>query len=90
MPTTVSRIALFALAVALTFAGTARVAGAMEGGGPADDPRSRILGNWLTADGSGIIRISVAADGSYEGRIVGGNQPGRRDARNPDASLRNR
>jgi len=56
----------------------------------ATDPKQLILGNWLTADGGGIIHISLAADGSYEGRIAGGNQPGRLDTRNPDESLRGR
>ena len=53
-----------------------------------DDKQSRILGNWLTESKDGIIQISHAAGGAYEGRIVGGNQPGRLDAKNPDAALR--
>jgi uncharacterized protein (DUF2147 family) len=55
-----------------------------------DNKQSRILGNWLTESKDGIIQISVAAGGTYEGRIVGGNQPGRVDAKNPDQALRTR
>jgi uncharacterized protein (DUF2147 family) len=53
-----------------------------------DEKQSRILGNWLTEPKDGIIQISVAAGGTYEGRIVGGSHPGRVDERNPDASQR--
>jgi uncharacterized protein (DUF2147 family) len=56
----------------------------------AADPRQLIVGNWLTADRGGIIQISLAPDGSYVGRIAGGNQPGRLDTRNPEESLRGR
>jgi len=55
-----------------------------------DDKQSRILGNWLTESKDGIIQISQAAGGIYEGRIVGGNQPGRLDEKNPDATLRSK
>jgi uncharacterized protein (DUF2147 family) len=55
-----------------------------------DDKQSRILGNWLTESKDGIIQISSAPGGIYEGRIVGGNQPGRLDAKNPDATLRSK
>jgi uncharacterized protein (DUF2147 family) len=54
----------------------------------ADDQQSRILGNWLTESKDGIIQISVTAAGTYEGRIVGGNHPGRLDEKNPDPALR--
>jgi uncharacterized protein (DUF2147 family) len=53
-----------------------------------DDKQSRILGNWLTESKDGIIQISAAASGMYEGRIVGGNHPGRVDEKNPDPALR--
>ncbi len=59
-------------------------------GRAAEDPRALILGNWMTSDKSGIIQIAALPDGSYEGRIVGGNQPERRDTKNPDAALRDR
>ncbi len=59
-------------------------------GRAAEDPRTLILGNWMTSDKSGIIHITALPDGTYEGRIAGGNQPGRRDDKNPDKSLRNR
>ena len=48
-----------------------------------------MLGNWLTQDRDGIIEISVAVDGTYQGRIVGGNEPARLDTTNPDPALRN-
>ena len=53
-----------------------------------DDKQSRILGNWLTESKDGIIQISVAAGGSYAGRIIGGNHPGLLDEKNPDPALR--
>jgi uncharacterized protein (DUF2147 family) len=55
-----------------------------------DALQTRILGNWMTSDKSGIIQIVALPDGTYEGRIVGGNQPNRRDAKNPDQALRER
>jgi len=54
----------------------------------ADTALARVGGNWLTEPRDGIIQVSVAADGSLEGRIVGGNQPGRKDERNPDPARR--
>jgi uncharacterized protein (DUF2147 family) len=53
-----------------------------------DVQAQQVLGNWLTQDRDGIIQISVAPDGSYQGRIVGGNGPGRLDTTNPDPALR--
>jgi len=53
-----------------------------------DDKQPRILGNWLTESKDGIIQISAAVSGVYEGRIVGGNHPGRLDEKNPDSTLR--
>jgi len=50
----------------------------------ADDQGALILGNWLTEPHDGIIQISLASDGSYQGRIVGGNDPQRLDQHNPD------
>ena len=47
-----------------------------------------ILGRWLTEPRDGIIEITQAADGSYQGRIIGGDSPHRTDAKNPDASKR--
>jgi uncharacterized protein (DUF2147 family) len=49
---------------------------------------SAILGRWLTEPRDGIIEIARAADGSYQGRIIGGNAPGRVDAKNPDVNRR--
>ncbi len=49
-----------------------------------------ILGHWLTEPRDGIIDITRSADGSYQGRIIGGSGPGRLDAHNPDPQLRAR
>jgi uncharacterized protein (DUF2147 family) len=53
-----------------------------------DDQPAQILGNWLTEPRDGIVQISVAADGSLQGKIVGGNNPQRQDQHNPDSSRR--
>lgn len=64
-------------------------AGAADPPLPGSDPQAReVLGNWLTQDHDGIIEISVASDGSYQGRIVGGDDPERLDTTNPDPALR--
>jgi uncharacterized protein (DUF2147 family) len=55
-----------------------------------DVKQSRIIGTWLTQGKDGIIQIAEVPGGTYEGRIVGGNQPGRLDAKNPDSALRAR
>jgi uncharacterized protein (DUF2147 family) len=54
----------------------------------ADDQAAQILGHWLTEPRDGIIEISVANDGSYQGKIVGGNDPQRLDQHNPDPARR--
>ncbi len=54
----------------------------------AADPAAQIVGNWLTESRDGIIEISRASDGTYQGKIVGGNTPQRLDQHNPDASKR--
>jgi hypothetical protein len=51
---------------------------------------AELPGRWLTEPGDGIIEISQTADGSYQGRIIGGNAPGRVDAKNPDPARRQR
>jgi len=56
--------------------------------GAADERAAQILGNWLTEPRDGIIEISVAGDGSYQGKIVGGNDPHRLDQHNPDQARR--
>jgi uncharacterized protein (DUF2147 family) len=53
-----------------------------------DPPAHLVLGNWLTQDRDGIIAISLAADGTYQGRIVGGGDPDRLDTTNTDPVLR--
>ena len=47
-----------------------------------------LLGRWLTEPRDGIIEISRAADNSYQGRIIGGNDPHRLDLHNPDSGRR--
>ncbi len=54
----------------------------------ADDAQTRVMGNWLTEPRDGIIQISQAADGTLQGRIVGGNEPGKLDSHNPDPAKR--
>jgi len=54
----------------------------------ADDPQVTIQGNWLTEPRDGIIQITRNGD-LFEGRIVGGNEPGKLDTNNPDAAKRN-
>ena len=56
--------------------------------GASDDQARLILGNWLTEPRDGIIQISIAGDGSYQGKIVGGNNPQRQDQHNPDPARR--
>jgi uncharacterized protein (DUF2147 family) len=56
--------------------------------GAGDDQAMLILGNWLTEPRDGIIQISMTSDGSYQGKIVGGNNPQRQDQHNPDPARR--
>jgi uncharacterized protein (DUF2147 family) len=53
-----------------------------------DAQARQVLGRWLTEPRNGIIEISVGADGSYQGKIIGGNSPNRTDTKNPQASKR--
>src|SRR5450755_974565 len=53
-----------------------------------DDQAAQIVGNWLTESRDGIIELSRAADGTYQGKIVGGNDPHRLDQHNPDEAKR--
>ena len=55
-----------------------------------DDQQAPVVGHWLTETMDGIIEILPVADGKYEGRIVGGNNPQRADVKNPDPALRSR
>jgi uncharacterized protein (DUF2147 family) len=59
-------------------------------GAAADLTPTQILGNWLTEHHDGIIEVSLAADGTHQGRIAGGNAPQRLDSHNPDESKRDR
>lgn len=61
---------------------------AAPGAGAGDDQAAQILGNWLTEPRDGIIEISIGPDGSYQGKIVGGNNPLRQDQHNPDPARR--
>lgn len=61
---------------------------AMASGAPAAAPG--VLGHWLTQPKDGIIEVTQLADGSLQGRIVGGAYPGKKDANNPDPALRER
>lgn len=54
----------------------------------ADEAQTKVVGNWLTEPKDGIIQISVAVDGTLQGRIVGGNEPGKLDTKNPDTAKR--
>jgi len=52
------------------------------------DPSQAVLGNWLVQSRDGIIQISLAPDGTYQGRIVGGIDLSRLDSKNPDPAKR--
>ncbi len=52
------------------------------------DPTQAVLGNWLVQSRDGIIQISLAPDGTYQGRIVGGTDPHQLDSKNPDPAKR--
>jgi uncharacterized protein (DUF2147 family) len=84
---TLRLLAALGLALALAPAAAASAAEA-PAAAAGDDPAAQILGNWLTEPRDGIIQISRAADGSYQGRIVGGNDPQRLDQHNPDQARR--
>jgi uncharacterized protein (DUF2147 family) len=53
-----------------------------------DEQSAQLLGRWLTDPPDGIIEIAVAADGSYQGKIIGGDSPDRLDSKNPDQAKR--
>lgn len=72
----------------LLIVSTVLLALALPAADASDDQAALILGNWLTEPRDGIIQISVAADGSYQGKIVGGNNPHRQDQHNPDPARR--
>jgi uncharacterized protein (DUF2147 family) len=61
---------------------------AVPAAGSSDDQATLILGNWLTEPRDGIIEISIAGDGTYQGKVVGGNSPQRQDQHNPDPARR--
>ncbi len=47
-------------------------------------------GRWLTEPKDGIVEVSLNAAGKLEGRIIGGNHPGRLDEKNPDPAQRSK
>jgi len=56
----------------------------------ATEQTTPIVGQWLTETRGGIIQIEALPDGTYQGRVAGGNEPGRLDSKNPDPALRNK
>jgi uncharacterized protein (DUF2147 family) len=50
--------------------------------------QKQILGRWLTETRDGIIEISAAADGTYQGRLIGSDHAKRVDTNNPDPAKR--
>lgn len=54
----------------------------------AEDPLQAVQGHWLTEDRDGIILIVRNTLGTFDGRIVGGNNPGRLDTNSPDPARR--
>jgi uncharacterized protein (DUF2147 family) len=71
------------LVACVLLAGLAAAPGAWAAGAPAS-----VLGHWLTEPKDGIIEITQEADGTLQGRIVGGAYPGKKDAKNPDPARR--
>ena len=64
-------------------------AGLASAAGPEDQLRNALLAKTGAVSlPKGIIEISRANDDSYQGRIVGGNDPHRLDVHNPDSSRR--
>jgi uncharacterized protein (DUF2147 family) len=74
------------IACALTLVALAAPCGAIAAG----SSPAALLGHWLTQPKDGIIEITQLADGTLQGRIVGGAYPGKKDADNPDPALRDR
>jgi uncharacterized protein (DUF2147 family) len=66
----------------------APVGAATGGSRPGFDPTQAVLANWLVQSRDGIIQISLAPDGTYQGRIVGGTDPHSLDSKNPDPAKR--
>lgn len=81
---------LCALTLSLVPAATAATSAVADASAqaPADAQVGQILGRWLTETRDGIIEISVAADGTYQGRLIGGDAPKRVDTNNPDPARR--
>lgn len=55
---------------------------------PTDEQAAPVIGRWLTDPPDGIIEISLAPDGTYQGKIIGGDSPNRTDSKNPDPARR--
>ncbi|HEX4378220.1 MAG TPA: DUF2147 domain-containing protein [Steroidobacteraceae bacterium] len=73
---------VWALLAAVLCAGASPVSSA------ATSEADRIVGRWLTEPRDGIIEISANGDGTYTGKIIGGNSPQRTDSHNPDPARR--
>jgi uncharacterized protein (DUF2147 family) len=54
----------------------------------ADEPEQAVIGNWLVQTKDGIIGITRADNGTYQGTIVGGTDNSRLDSKNPDPAKR--
>ena len=54
----------------------------------ADDKADRVLGDWLTQQNKGVVRLFRNDAGLIDGRIVGGDHPDRVDSNNPDPAQR--
>ena len=72
---------------ALLCLGPVGAAGAV-GSASESEPTQAVLGNWLVQSRDGIIEISRAQDGTYQGRIAGGTDPSSLDSKNPDPAKR--
>ncbi|MEL7368501.1 MAG: DUF2147 domain-containing protein [Myxococcota bacterium] len=51
---------------------------------------SPVVGRWRNEAGNAVIAVSITADGTLQGVGAGGNNPDRRDIKNPDPKLRDR
>jgi uncharacterized protein (DUF2147 family) len=74
--------------VSMAALGLLALLGALPLAAAAEGADASLLGRWLTEPRDGIIEITRAADGSYQGQIIGGNAPTRVDAKNPDPAKR--
>lgn len=58
---------------------------------PAALAQEGVLGDWRNEEGDSVIRVALAQDGTLVGvGAPGGDDPDRRDVKNPDPALRDR